>query len=214
MNPSSKFYYKPEIDVKSIVIINRKSKAEVICPHCKNKRLARVDYYKKSIMGLCMPCAKSLSTRHGFFEHPIYHAWEHMKTRCYNKNFKQFFDYGGRGIKVCDEWINNPDSFIKWSLLCGWEEGLTIDRINNNGNYEPSNCRWTNRFIQMENTRDIKSTNTSGYRGVSFCKRSNSWRAYYTKENIRLFDKNGFKTPMEAKNYREEKLKYIKSVGM
>lgn len=208
--PHSPFYVKQPIDFDSLLIINKKRKVKAVCPHCKKDRLVRVDYFKHSIMGLCMHCSKKISTRHGFHNHSIYHAWEHMKNRCFNKNFKQFMDYGGRGITVCDEWSNSPEEFIIWSLLNGWEEGLTIDRRDNDGNYEPSNCRWVDRFTQMENTRDLHSDNTSGYKGVSFDKKSNSWRAYYSKKNKRLFDKKYFKTAYDASIYREIRMKSIK----
>lgn len=70
-----------------------------------------------------------------------------MKTRCYNSNFPQYKNYGQKGIKICDEWLNNKYEFIKWSLKNGYKKGLTIDRINPNLDYCPTNCRWISKSL-------------------------------------------------------------------
>lgn len=76
-----------------------------------------------------------------------------MKDRCYNEHNKQYKDYGGRGIKICDDWLNNNTLFFNWSMENGYTDNLTIDRINVNGNYEPSNCRWITKKQQNRNSR-------------------------------------------------------------
>lgn len=74
-----------------------------------------------------------------------------MTARCNNKKHPQFRYYGARGIKVCDEWSKYED-FKEWALKNGWKKGLSIDRIDNNSGYSPSNCRWTTHWVQMSNT--------------------------------------------------------------
>ena len=92
----------------------------------------------------------------------LYTIWKNMRGRCFNTNDKSYDRYGGRGISVCEEWDKSFEAFYKWSIENGYKEDiaesnrnrLSIDRINNDGNYEPSNCRWTNDFVQASNKRN------------------------------------------------------------
>ena len=101
---------------------------------------------------------QSQNKTHGLSGHPIYRVWSTIKTRCYNNNYAQFRYYGGRGINICDEWFDTPKEFIKWAKNNGWQKGLSIDRINNDGNYEPSNCRFVTNYVNQKNKRSNRFT--------------------------------------------------------
>lgn len=83
----------------------------------------------------------------------IYSEWQQIKCRCYNKGCARYADWGGRGIKVCDQWKNDFEAFYKWAMENGYKDNLTIDRIDNDGDYCPQNCRWVDQKTQCRNRR-------------------------------------------------------------
>jgi len=86
----------------------------------------------------------------------LYEIWKNMKQRCYHSNNQAYKDYGGRDVRICDEWKGGFVTFKKWALSNGYRDNLTIDRINNNGNYKPSNCKWSTMTEQNRNRRNTK----------------------------------------------------------
>lgn len=98
-------------------------------------------------------CEKEL-LKNALLKKEILRVFNSMKSRCYNLKNKSYKNYGGRGITICDEWLENSAKFVEWSLKNGYKKELSIDRIDVNGNYEPSNCRWVDWETQCNNKRN------------------------------------------------------------
>lgn len=102
--------------------------------------------------------------KHGLCGTPLYNVWLTMKQRCYNPKDKHYKWYGSKGVKVCSEWLNNAEAFVEWALNNDYKPGLTLDRIDSNGDYTPSNCR----FITIQAQQRNKSSNhVLAYEGIS-----------------------------------------------
>ena len=127
------------------------------------------------------------SKTHGLRYTRLYGIWTDIKKRTLNPKCKKYSNYGGRGITICEEWKNNAKAFYNWAMSNGYSDELSIDRIDNNGNYCPENCRWTTNTIQCRNRR-IRKDNTSGYKGVFFRKDINKYKAqiYVNNKNRSL----------------------------
>ena len=92
----------------------------------------------------------------------LYSIYNNMITRCYNPKGSSYKHYGGRGIQVCEAWLHGFESFYKWTISNGYQDDLSLDRINNNGNYTPDNCRWVTAKQQAINRRNNHIVNING----------------------------------------------------
>ena len=110
----------------------------------------------------CSDCYHKSRITHDLSDHPLYKTWQNMKNRCYLTTHPSYKGYGARGITVCEDWRVDFVTFYEWSISNGWGEGLSIDRIDVNGNYEPSNCRWVDDSVQANNKRKTLKFNYNG----------------------------------------------------
>lgn len=135
-------------------------------------------------------------TTHGMTHHRLYNTWVSMLKRTSNPNSPDYDDYGAKGIKVCKDW-EDIKVFIE-DMYPSFIEGMTIDRIDNTKGYSKDNCRWASNFQQKQNTTLLRSTNTSGYRGVSYRKERDRWQAQISHNNKYVRIGASFHTAEEA----------------
>ena len=170
------------------------------CGFCGNEFKAQVKHINR---GATISCgcykASELSNRsktHGLSNTRLNRIWSAIKARTSNTNYKCYRDYGGRGITICDEWKNDFTSFYTWAISNGYSDELSIDRIDNDGNYCPENCRWVTQTMQCRNQR-IQKNNTSGYKGVCYRKDNNNFRVSLSV-NKKIINLGTFPTPVEG----------------
>lgn len=121
---------------------------------CGNTVIGTVGKLKDGRRRSCGKCKFRYDHKiHGGYKTRLWRIWDGMKARCNNSNAPNFKNYGGRGIKVCKEWLTSFDSFREWAFSNGYANNLTIDRINNDQGYNPTNCRWVSLKAQANNKR-------------------------------------------------------------
>lgn len=134
-------------------------------------------------MALLNEHRKQMIEHHGLTNHPLYEKWRAIKNRCYNPNASNYFRYGGRGIKMHIDWKEHPQAFIEWSIDNGWQEGLSIDRIDNDADYSPNNCRFVIKRIQQGNRRRPKTKRKQSILPIGVYQKGNRFCARYWLNN-------------------------------
>jgi len=139
---------------KILLSKNKQRYVDVLCD-CGNKKVIRLNHITTGKTTSC-GCyrnekIKEASSSHQQSKTNLYKRWCKIKERCFNKKSNQYIRYGRRGITMCNEWKNDYTKFRDWALANGYKKELQIDRINNDGNYEPNNCRWTTSKINSNN---------------------------------------------------------------
>lgn len=133
---------------------------------CGNYTRVRAHHLKGGQITSCGCYQRERCSTHHLSYTKLYRAWASMKDRCYNTNAVEYKRYGNRGIKVCDEWRNNFEAFYEWAMANGYKDGLSIDRIDVDGDYEPNNCRWVDMKVQGRNRRN---NHMLTYKGETHC---------------------------------------------
>lgn len=151
---------------KLTVIGYNPSVKKLICKcSCGNQTL--ISKYNFGVTKSCGCYKQEIKYKHGGKNTRLYNIWKSIKQRCVYSSSATFKNYGGRGIKMCEEWKNNYSVFKEWALANGYDENAqrgvcTLDRINVNGNYEPSNCRWINIQKQQLNKQNNRLITFNG----------------------------------------------------
>lgn len=142
--------------------INKQGAYWLCVCECGNITEVRGNHLSNGNIKSCGCYRKEVNTIHCKAGTRLYNVYLSMKDRCYNKNDRAYTSYGGRGIVVCQEWLDDFMNFYNWAMDNNYKEGLSIDRIDNNGNYEPNNCQWATRTQQQRNRRNNKNYTING----------------------------------------------------
>lgn len=165
----------------------QKSRYALYRCYCGNTFKAHIQSVKSGHTTSCGCFKKQVLNKvrisHNCANHILFDTWTNIIQRCNNKNNPRYKDYGERGIKVCDRWLD-VKNFID-DMYPTYEQGLTVERINNDGNYEPSNCRWATLKEQSINKRLYKN-NKTGFRGVSLNATNKKYSSYITINKKRI----------------------------
>lgn len=127
---------------------------------------------------------KRSRAKHGLRKKRLYNIWCGIKSRCYYEKNNRYSSYGGRGIKMCDEWKNDFSLFANWALKNGYNDTLSIDRIDVNGDYEPNNCRWATNKVQSENRTDNIICEINGKSAAL-----SYWCDFYNKKYVTVYSR-------------------------
>lgn len=179
------------IDTAEPIVDNNGNKITAVLVECDCGRvdIVPLDALKRGKRNQCVDCARQSKRKDGISKQPWYKAWQGIIQRCTNSKNPRYKDYGGRGIVVCDEWLNSRN-FGKWAEEHGFQKGLQIDRINNDGNYEPSNCQFVTPQENMRNKRDtvVGIIGNTSYPMRTWCEMYNIdyevMRSYKRRKNL------------------------------
>jgi len=213
--PSRIDYFKGEkvgnfIFVRDVITKGKRRKAVFTCPQCKIEFTTRISAVKR-VKKTCKKCSKKNissflsdnkpSYKHGYSKSVLERVYFSMKSRCYNKTNKDYVHYGDRGIKVSDEFLNNKLVFYKYmeSLDNYNEDGRSIDRINNDGDYERGNLRWATKKQQIKNRR-LDYNHPTGIKYIFIIKKSGVFRVVFKGVHLGCY-----KTIESAKKALDEK---------
>ena len=142
---------------------------------CGTLKVVRGNSLRMGKSKSCGCSQKEKPVKHGLCNHPLYEVYQGMKKRCYYDKHNQYHNYGGRGIKVCDRWLESFENFYN-DVIEGYEKGLQLDRRNNDGNYESDNVRWVTKQ-QNDFNRRSRPNSSSKFKGVSWNTSKHMWVA-------------------------------------
>lgn len=183
---------------------NGKRRFKAKCPYCNNEFITLgtsiVNGRTKSCGCLNKKLAGDRARKHGYSGTHIYNVWKGMKSRCRDKSYHAYHRYSGRKIKVCKEWDNDFIAFYN-DMAPTYFEGAELDRVDNDADYKPSNCRWVTHKENSNNRGKYK--NNSGYTGVFFSKKNQTYQVNLS-HNRKVIYIGSYKTLEKAVNARKE----------